>query len=68
MVETRQATRYALVRDGVRYPPKYALWLAVEAATGLPLPPQAHGRGRQTNSVLERLGFDIVLALRESAR
>lgn len=64
----RKATRYALVHNGARYPPKYVLSLAVGAATGEPLPPQAHSGGHQTNSVLERLGFDIILATRESVR
>lgn len=59
----RHATKYALMHDGVRYPPKYALSLAAEAVTGRPLPPEAHSGGRDTNSILEGLGFSIILVI-----
>lgn len=55
----RRATKYHLVHEEFRYPPKYVLSLAVEKATGHPLEPHEFSGGAETNSVLRDLGFSI---------
>ena len=55
----RRSTRYCLVHDGRRYPPKYVVSLAVKSATGRALDPQGFGGGVETNSLLRRLGFSV---------
>ena len=53
----RRATGYVVVYEGNRYPPKYTVCLAAEAATGQALPATAMNGGREANGILERLGF-----------
>jgi hypothetical protein len=48
------------VHEGRRYPPKYAVSLAVQDATGQELDPQEFSGGVETNSLLQRLGFSVV--------
>lgn len=56
----RASRGFDLVHEGDRYPPKYAIALAVEAATGR-LPDSAEfGGGEETNTFLRVLGFTIV--------
>jgi hypothetical protein len=56
----RQASRFDLVYEGRHYPPKYVVGLAHKYATGQELSPQEYSGGAQTNSVLTRLGFDVI--------
>jgi hypothetical protein len=56
----RASTKFRVVVDGRRYPPKYLISLAVADATGRELPPQQFSGGEETNSVLQSLGFTIV--------
>jgi len=56
----RESTKFRVVADGQRYPPKYVISLAVAEATGRELPPQEFSGGDETNRVLESLGFTIV--------
>ena len=55
----RQATKFALVVKGKRYPPKYVLSLAAQYAVGRQLRPDEFAGGEQTNAVLRGLGFTI---------
>jgi len=65
--DERRSTRYVLVYKGRRYPPKYIVSLAVENATGRPLPPNQFGGGVETNGVLRSLGFSVDAVVREAA-
>lgn len=56
----RQSTKFHLVVDGRRYPPKYVISLACAYATGRELMPQEFSGGDETNSVLQALGFTVV--------
>ena len=67
MPPRRRSTRYALVHEGRRYPPKYVVSLAVKEATGRALDPQEFGGGVETNSLLRRLGFSVVAFRRDDA-
>lgn|GEM_PF-1368557 len=58
--EQRNASRYALIHGKRRYPPKYVVSLASQFATGRELPPDEFYGGRETNTLLETLGFQIV--------
>ena len=62
----RKATKYALVHQHRWYPPKYVMSLAVEDATGSPLPPQEFFGGGETNSVLSALGFQVITTIRDA--
>jgi 5-methylcytosine-specific restriction protein B len=53
----RRATGYEVVYEGKRYPPKYTICLAAEAATGQQLPATAMRGGPEANGILDRLGF-----------
>lgn len=55
----RESTRYYLVYRGRRSPPKYAVSLAAKHATGRELLARKFNGGSETNSFLQRLGFDI---------
>jgi len=57
---SRRSTRYYLVHEGRRYPPKYVVSLAVYDATGKELDPQEFSGGTETNSFLRGLGFSVV--------
>jgi hypothetical protein len=56
----RGSTKFHLVVDGRRYPPKYVLSLASYEATRRELRPQEFSGGDETNSLLQSLGFTIV--------
>lgn len=55
----RQATKFALVVNGKRYPPKYVVSLAAQAAAGRALRPDEFSGGPETNDALRALGFTI---------
>lgn len=57
---SRRSTRYYLVHEGCRYPPKYVVSLAVYDATGKELDPQEFSGGAETNSLLRHLGFSVL--------
>jgi hypothetical protein len=57
---SRKSRKFALVHDGVKYPPKYVLALANLYANGRELDPQEHSGGFESNYYLTRLGFDII--------
>ena len=56
----RESTKFQLVVDGRCYPPKYVISLAVAGATGRELRPKEFSAGKETNGVLQALGFTIV--------
>ena len=56
---SRQSTRYFLVHDDRRYPPKYVVSQAVKDATGRALDPQEFSGGFETNSLLRQMGFSV---------
>lgn len=56
----RESTKFDLLYEGERFPPKYTLGLAAEEATGEELDPESYGGGDETNSFLRELGFTIV--------
>lgn len=58
--KNRNSTKYDLVYEGRRYPPKYVIGLANKYANGYGLTPQDHFGGGETNNELERLGFTII--------
>ena len=54
---------YEVVHNDRKYPPKAAIGIAAELATGKPLPPSAFSGGNgvgQANTTLQRLGFNVV--------
>jgi hypothetical protein len=55
----REATRFHLVHEGRRYPPKLAIALANELANGVPLPASSFSGGSESNSFLEARGFKV---------
>jgi hypothetical protein len=57
--QERESTKFDLVYQGKRFPPKYAISLASKYATGSELDPSAFSGGAETNSFLENLGFTI---------
>lgn len=56
----RQSVRFDLLVNGKRYPPKYVIALSHRYAKGRELDPQEHSGGDQSNSLLTKLGFQIV--------
>jgi len=56
----RQSTKYNLLHEGEMYPPKYVLALANVFANGQELLAEDFSGGREANSCLENLGFQIV--------
>ena len=57
------STKFDVVIDENRYPPKAILSIAAEEATGIPLPVSAFNVGEgdgESNSVLRKLGFTLV--------
>jgi hypothetical protein len=64
----REATGFDLVYEGKFYPPKYVLSLAAKHATGKELPPSEFTGGVPTNSLLSRLGFEIVTRQQQGIR
>lgn len=57
-----RSTRYDVLHpdDGAAFPPKLVLSIAMEVATGQPLPRTEFSGGEQTNAPLRELGFEIV--------
>lgn len=55
----RRSTKYDLLHDGRRFPPKYTICLANKYASQKELPPRFHG-GAPTNNFLEARGFKII--------
>lgn len=55
----RDGRKFALWHTGRTYPPKLIVSLAHEVARGHPWPSGAFSGGRETNSFLQRLGFEI---------
>ena len=58
--ERRESTRYDLLFDGERFPPKVAVSFANLVANGRKLPEQEFSGGVETNSFLSDLGFEII--------
>jgi hypothetical protein len=56
----RKSTKWCVQDEGHRYPPKYVLAIAAKLAAGSQLPPSAHNGGKQTNRILEKLGFTVI--------
>ncbi|MGO9122885.1 MAG: hypothetical protein ACLQPD_35350 [Desulfomonilaceae bacterium] len=63
---SRLSTRYDLLHEGMRYPPKYVVSLAVQNATGRELDPEEFSGGVETNSLLRLLGFSVVAFSRDA--
>lgn len=55
----RRATKYNLYHNDKSYPPKYVLSIATKIATGRKLEPYQFNGGKETNSFLTTLGFNI---------
>jgi copper chaperone CopZ len=55
----RKSTKFVLIFNGKRYPPKYVLSLANKFVVGEELDPSSFGGGQETNKFLTRLGFEI---------
>jgi copper chaperone CopZ len=55
----RESTKFVLVFNGRRYPPKYVISLANKFINGEELNPSEFSGGQETNNFLKRLGFDI---------
>lgn len=56
----RGATKFHLLLNGRRYPPKYVLSLAAAEATGRELRPDEFSGGTEANHALQKLGFTII--------
>src|SRR4030067_1817268 len=56
---SRESRNFFLSFEGREYPPKYVLSLANKFANGEELHPSEFSGGQETNSFLQRLGFDI---------
>lgn len=55
----RKSTKFVLVYNGRRYPPKYVISLANKFVNGEELNPSEFSGGQETNNFLKGLGFDI---------
>jgi hypothetical protein len=55
----RQPTKFELVHQGRKYPPKYVLTLAAKYARGTQLNPDSFGGGTEANSFLRARGFQV---------
>jgi hypothetical protein len=56
----RDSTKFHLVHEGKKYPPKYAISLAAKYAIGAEFPSSSFGGGSEANEFLMERGFDIV--------
>lgn len=56
---SRRATKFELVHEGRRYPPKYVISIACQVSTGRELRPSEFSGGVQSNTLLRKLGFEI---------
>jgi hypothetical protein len=57
--KSRRSTRYHLVLNGRRYPPKYVVSIAAKQVTGMELSSHVFNGGHETNAFLESRGFHI---------
>ncbi|MDQ0201072.1 HNH endonuclease [Neobacillus ginsengisoli] len=57
--EERNSTKFNLLYEGRHYPPKYVLTLANKYANGHELIPSEFSGGKESNSYLSDLGFEI---------
>lgn len=57
----RQATRFVIVYEKKKYPPKYAVSLAAKYALGTELSPASFGGGNETNVFLRERGFEVLI-------
>ena len=55
----RKSTKFVLVFNGRRYPPKYVVSLADKFVNGEELNPSEFNGGQESNTFLQRLGFEI---------
>lgn len=57
----RASTKFDVIdpRNGMRYPPKLVLSLAVKLVDGVELPLNKHSGGKDSNGMLEKLDFKI---------
>ncbi len=55
----RRSTKFELIYEGRRYPPKYVVSLAAKEALGEELEPESYSGGKETNGFLISLGFAI---------
>src|SRR5262249_32619922 len=55
----RNGLKYSVWSNGRPYPPKLVISLACKAATGRLLPSGMFSGGTETNTFLQRLGFEI---------
>jgi hypothetical protein len=55
----RTSTRFDLLYEGKKYPPKYVISLAAKMATGVELAPEKFSGGDETNSFLKQQGFEV---------
>jgi hypothetical protein len=55
-----ESTKYDLLHNGRRYPPKYIISMAYQFVSGAPHPVAEFSGGRETNDFLEQRGFSIV--------
>jgi hypothetical protein len=58
--ETRKSTKFSLVYRGCYYPPKYIISTASKIATGKELKSGSFSGGKESNSFLIGLGFQVV--------
>lgn len=56
----RNSTRYDLLYDGQRYPPKYVVSIANRYANGIELSSYDFGGGPEANNFLRERGFEII--------
>jgi hypothetical protein len=56
---TRNSTKYDLIFEGRVYPPKYVLSVAGRFATGVVMDSSDFSGGKEANSFLSKLGFEI---------
>ena len=57
--KTRQSTKYNVIVDGKKYPPKYLIAVASKLATGKMISSQDYNGGLESNSFLRARGFSI---------
>lgn len=56
----RKSTKFEIIHNDKKYPPKYTLSLANRYANGKYLDASDFGGGKETNSYLQNLGFIII--------
>ena len=58
--KSRLSRKYNVVYNGKLYPPKYLISVANKLANNIDLPPYEFNGGIETNTFLEKLGFEII--------